>query len=77
VSYTRYTPEQIRFIKANYHKLSNAELAKRLGIDSSRKVRDLARRLGVKWRAENGAPQWREPKPAADTPPPKESIWLR
>ena len=62
MSYTRYTPEQIRFLKQHYHHLSNAEIAKRLGIDSSMKVRELARRIGVKWRAENGAPRWRERK---------------
>jgi len=58
---TRYHPAQIQFLKAHYQHLSNAELAARLGIDTPRKVLDLARRLGLKWRAENGAPQWRHP----------------
>jgi hypothetical protein len=60
--YTRYKPEQIQFVKDNYHRLSNAELATHLGVDNPRKVLDLARRVGLKWRAENGAPQWRYPK---------------
>ena len=55
----RYTPAQKQFVKTNYARLSNKELAEALGIDHPRKVLELARRLGVKWRAENGAPQWR------------------
>jgi hypothetical protein len=72
--YTRYTAEQKDYLKQNYHRLSNAELAAALGIETPRKAYGLARRLGIKWRAENGAPRWREPKPDA---PPKQSIWLR
>lgn len=56
-----YPPEQILFLKNNYHAMSNAELATHLGIDSPRKVQELARRNAIKWRAENGAPQWRAP----------------
>lgn len=59
--YTRYSDQQRQFIKQHYQQLSNAELAQALGIDKPTKVRELARRLSVKWRAENGAPKWREP----------------
>jgi hypothetical protein len=55
----RYSPAQKQFLKQHYHQLSNAELARALGITCLRKVLELARRMGVKWRAENGAPQWR------------------
>lgn len=59
---TRYQPTQIQFLKQNYSLMSNAELATLMGIDSPRKVLELARRHAVKWRSENGAPQWRCPK---------------
>ena len=58
--YHRYSKEQISYLKQHYHQLSNAELAQALGVDSPRKVLELARRVGIKWRAENGAPQWRQ-----------------
>lgn len=61
--YVRYSPEQKKYLKQHYHTLSNAELAHALGVDHPDKVRQLARRVGVKWRAENGAPQWRTPTP--------------
>jgi len=60
MSYTRYSPEQKKYLKQHYHQLSAAELAQHLGT-TPRKVYELARRLSVKWRAENGAPQWRGP----------------
>jgi hypothetical protein len=56
----RYSPESVSLLKQHYHQYSNAELAQALGIDSEAKVRELARRHGVKWQAENGAPRWRE-----------------
>jgi hypothetical protein len=61
----RYSPAQRQFLKQHYHQLSNAELARALGITCLRKVLELARRMGVKWRAENGAPQWRNPPASA------------
>lgn len=61
MKYTRYHPAQIQLLREYYHRLSNAELARLLGIDSARKVRELARRHAIKWRAENGVPQWRTP----------------
>jgi hypothetical protein len=61
-TYVRYSIDQILYLKQHYRSLSNAELAQALGIDSPQKVRELARRHGIKWRAENGAPQWRAPK---------------
>jgi hypothetical protein len=70
----RYTPEQKAYVRQHYHQFSNAELATHLHIDHPRKVLELARRLGIKWRAENGAPQWRERSPQASAP--KRSIWL-
>lgn len=72
---TRYQPEQIDFLKAHYHQMSNAELAAALNIDSPRKVLDLARKHGVKWRAANGAPRWRQ-QPAPEVSPwPAGSRW--
>lgn len=63
MSYTRYSPAQKQYLRQHYHRLTAAELAQHLGT-TPRKVYKLARRLGVKWRAENGAPQWRGPGPA-------------
>lgn len=68
----RYKPDQIYLLRNCYHLLSNAELARLLGLaaqdaprdelrKAERKVQELARRNGIKWRAENGAPQWRFP----------------
>jgi hypothetical protein len=55
----RYSPAQKQFLKQHYQHLSNVDLALALGVDCPEKVRQLARRVGVKWRAENGAPKWR------------------
>ena len=74
--YTRYSDTQKQFVKQHYADYSNAELAQHLGIDKPEKVRALAARLGVKWRAENGAPRWRERKPDTPQPPRRHSIWL-
>jgi DNA-directed RNA polymerase specialized sigma24 family protein len=59
--YIRYSAAQKQFLKQHYHTLSAAELAHHLGTTPG-KVYALARRLAVKWRAENGAPQWRPSK---------------
>ncbi|MGI4834648.1 MAG: hypothetical protein ACRYFK_14425 [Janthinobacterium lividum] len=61
--YIIYTPQQKQLIKELYHTHSNAEIAQLLGIDKPEKVRDVARKcFGLKWRAENGVPKWRELK---------------
>ena len=59
-AYTRYAPETIVYLRLLYAHYSLTQLAQLLDISTPRKVYDLARAHGIRKRAFNGAPQWRD-----------------